>query len=104
MQKLYMSVLIMVLRDFARPLRTCQYGFQAGCQPMDIIFVLMMLAKVHEEWHAPLIFIVADVRSFFDQLNHPTILAALADAGVPPDGPCYEKSLYVCDCPCDMVR
>jgi hypothetical protein len=30
--------------------------------------------------------------------------AWLADAGVPPDGPCYEKSLYVCDCPCDMVR
>ena len=83
LQKLYQSALIQLFRSLARPIVTQQLGFQPHRQPLDIIFVLTQLIAWADEWRNPLIIAIADIKAFFDTLQHHVLYQALVATGAP---------------------
>ncbi len=84
LQKLYLSVCSILLREFGRPIHECQYGFCPGKQVMEVSECLRLILEKTAEWDLPACILKIDAHRAFDSMRHDILEQCLLDAEVNP--------------------
>eukprot|EP00972_Heterocapsa_arctica_P008720 1278474-Heterocapsa_arctica.AAC.1 len=71
LSKWYLSCLCHVLKEHAAKPTCDQYGFNPGCQPMQVTEMTRMVLERASEWNLPVWVFKGDVSRAFDNMEHP---------------------------------